>query len=224
VFFTPKTSIVLLTLLAVACALTSRGAEPEPQRWEKEISAFETQDREKPPAKGGVLFVGSSSIRLWTNLSNDFPNLKVINRGFGGSYLPDTTHFADRIIFPYAPSKIVLYAGDNDIAGGHSGKQVAADFRALVEKVHARIPNTKIYYLAVKPSPSRWNLSPQSAEANRLIRSYCRFRPKVEFIDVWTPLIKNGKPDPTLFQKDQLHLNADGYARWTKVVRPALRN
>jgi lysophospholipase L1-like esterase len=204
--------------------LSARGAEPDPKRWEKEIAAFEAQDREKAPEKGAVLFVGSSSIRLWTNIANDFPKLKVISRGFGGSHLPDTTYFADRIIFPYEPSKIVLYAGDNDIAQGRSPEQVATDFRTLVEKVHARLPKTKIYFLAVKPSPSRWHLSPQGSEANRLIRNYCRFRPKVEFVDVWTPLLKDGKPDPALFEKDRLHLNRDGYARWTKVIRAALED
>jgi lysophospholipase L1-like esterase len=210
--------------MVTLAAVTSRGAEADPKRWEKDIAAFEAMDRKNPPQKGGVLFVGSSSIRFWTNIAQDFPNLKVISRGFGGSHLPDTTYFAERIIFPYEPSKIVLYAGDNDIARGRSPEQVAADFRALVEKVHARLPKTKIYYLAVKPSPSRWHLSPQGHEANRLIRKYCRFRPRVEFIDVWTPLMKDGKPDPTLFEKDRLHLNREGYARWTKVIRKALED
>jgi len=210
--------------MVTLAAVTSRGAEADPKRWEKDIAAFEAMDRKNPPQKGGVLFVGSSSIRFWTNIAQDFPNLKVISRGFGGSHLPDTTYFAERIIFPYEPSKIVLYAGDNDIARGRSAEQVAADFRELVEKVHARLPKTKIYYLAVKPSPSRWHLSPQGREANRLIRKYCRFRPKVEFIDVWTPLMKDGKPDPTLFEKDRLHLNREGYARWTKVIRKALED
>src|SRR5688572_28291176 len=155
--------------MVTLAAVTSRGAEADPKRWEKDIAAFEAMDRKNPPEKGGVLFVGSSSIRLWTNIAQDFPNLKVISRGFGGSHLPDTTYFAERIIFPYEPSKIVLYAGDNDIARGRSPEQVAADFRALVEKVHAQLPKTKIYYLAVKPSPSRWHLSPQGREANRLI-------------------------------------------------------
>jgi lysophospholipase L1-like esterase len=210
--------------MATLAAVTSRGAELDPKRWEKDIAAFEAMDRKNPPEKGGVVFVGSSSIRFWTNIAQDFPNLKVISRGFGGSHLPDTTYFADRIIFPYEPSKIVLYAGDNDIARGRSAEQVAADFHELVRKVHTQLPKTKIYYLAIKPSPSRWHLSPQAREANRLIRKYCWFRPKVEFIDVWTPLIKDGKPDPALFEKDRLHINREGYARWTKVVQEALED
>jgi lysophospholipase L1-like esterase len=199
-----------------------RGAELNPKRWEKEIAAFEKIDREQPPEKGAVLFVGSSSIRFWTNIAESFPKLKLISRGFGGSHITDTTYFAERIIFPYEPSKIVLYAGDNDIARGRSPEQVAADFRELVKKVHARLPKTKIYFLAIKPSPARWHLSPQGREANTLIQRYSRLRPKVEFVDVWTPLVKDGKPDPALFEKDRLHINREGYARWAKVIREAL--
>jgi lysophospholipase L1-like esterase len=201
-----------------------RAAELDPARWEKDIKAFEAADAKNPPPKGGVLFVGSSSIRLWRSLADDFPKWKVINRGFGGSHIPDTTYFAERIIFPYEPSKIVLYAGDNDIARGHSAERVLENFRKLVEKIHAQLPAAKIYFLAIKPSPARWHLSPQSKEANRLIQRYSRFRPKVEYIDVWTPLMKDGQPDAALFEKDRLHLNPEGYERWTKVVRKALED
>ena len=207
---------------ALAGALNA--AELNSARWEKEIAAFEAMDRTNPPPKGGVLFVGSSSIRLWKDIATDFPSLKVVSRGFGGSQIPDTTDFAERIIFPYEPSKIVLYAGDNDIARGHSPQRVLSDFRELVEKVHAKLPKTKIYFLAIKPSPSRWHLSPQGSEANKLIKAYCRFRPKLEYIDVWSPLMKEGKPDPALFEKDRLHLNREGYARWKKVIEKALKD
>ena len=210
------------SLLTVITAVTA--AEPNFSRWEKDISAFEARDRTNPPPEGAVLFIGSSSIRMWTNLAADFPKLQVINRGFGGSTVADTTHFAERIIFPYKPSKIVLYAGDNDIARGDSPEQVLQNFRELVEKVHAELPKTKIYFLAIKPSPSRWHLSPQSAEANRLIRKFCRFKPKLEYIDVWDPLMKDGQPDPAFFLKDQLHLNRAGYEKWAKVVRAALED
>lgn len=201
-----------------------RAAERNSARWEKDIAAFEAADRTNPPPKGAVLFVGSSSIRFWTNLAQDFPHLKLINRGFGGSDIPDSTHFADRIIFPYEPSKIVLYAGDNDIARGVSPEKVLYDFKEFVEKVRTRLPNTKVYFLAIKPSPSRWYLSPQAKKANRLVKRYARFRPKVEFIDVWSPLIKDGRPEPALYEKDRLHLNRAGYERWIPVVREALKN
>ena len=210
-------------LLAFSQAVAG-AAEIKSTLWEKEIAAFEDSDRTNPPPKGAILFVGSSSIRYWTNLAADFPELKVINRGFGGSHVADTTYFADRIIFPYEPSKIVVYAGDNDIGRGASPEQVLNDFRRLVEKVHSKLPSTKIYFLAIKPSPLRWYLSPQAKEANHLIRRFARFKRSVEFIDVWSPLIKNGRPDPTLYEKDRLHVNPKGYELWIPVVRTALAN
>ena len=217
-----RVKLLLGAAAAIAISVMVPAAEPNFAKWEREISSFEARDRTNPPPKGAVLFVGSSSIRMWTNLAADFPTLQVINRGFGGSAVADTTHFAERIIFPYQPSKIVLYAGDNDIARGDSPEEVLQNFRELVEKVHAELPKAKIYFLAIKPSPSRWHLSPQSSEANRLIKKDCRFKPKLEYIDVWTPLMKEGQPDPTLFLNDRLHLNGAGYERWAKVVRAAL--
>jgi lysophospholipase L1-like esterase len=223
-----KTGVVVLATLAAQFFLRGAAAaavELNPTIWEKDIAAFETMDRTNWPPKGAVLFVGSSSIRFWTNLANDFPEWKVIRRGFGGSHLPDVTYFADRIVIPYRPSKIVLYAGDNDIAKGRSAKQVAQDFRAFVKKVHSELPETKIYCLAIKPSASRWHLSPQAMEANRLVRGYCRGHRKLEFIDVWTPILgADGRPNAALFQKDNLHLNEAGYARWIPVIRKALKD
>lgn len=208
-----------------AASQPARAAAPDPAKWEKDIAAFEVMDRTNPPPKGAVLFVGSSTIRFWTNLASDFPDLKTVRRGFGGAFVPDVTYFADRIIIPYKPSKIVVYAGDNDIGGGRSPEQVYNDFRALVKKVRAGLPKAKIYFLAIKPSPSRWHLSPQSTEANRLIRRYCRTHRNTEFIDIWTPVLADdGRPNPALFEKDNLHVNKQGYARWTKIIQEALKD
>lgn len=224
-FIREKTRLIVGSLvLFCLVASTLSAAERNFGRWEKEIAAFEVADRKSPPPKDAVLFVGSSSIRLWKTLQSDFPDLPIINRGFGGSHIPDSTHFADRIIFPYQPSKVVLYAGDNDIASGASPEKVLADFQLFVEKVQTRLPKTKIYFLAIKPSPSRWYLSPQASEANRLVKRYARFRAKVEFIDVWSPLIKNGRPDASLYEKDRLHLNRAGYERWIPAVKDALED
>ncbi len=223
----PKPSLIFSCAIAawLFLPLDASAAELDHARWEKEIAAFETKDRTNPPPQNGVLFVGSSSIRFWKDIATAFPDMKVISRGFGGSLLPDSTYFADRIIFPYRPSKIVLYAGDNDIGKGRSPQQVLEDFREFTAKVHGKLPETKIYFLAIKPSPLRWHLSPQAAESNSLVRRYCRFRPRLEFIDVWTPLLaKNGRPDPALFEKDNLHINEAGYKLWTQVIREALND
>ena len=206
-------------------ATTLQSAELDPKVFERDIAAFETADRTNAPPVGGVLFVGSSSIRLWTNLAEKFPEHRIISRGFGGSHLPDVIHFADRIVVRYKPAKIVLYAGDNDIAKGRSAQQVFEDFKTFAAQVHSDLPQTKIYFLAIKPSPLRWHLSPQQKAANRLIRRYCATRRKLEFIDVWTPLIaEDGKPNPKLFLKDNLHINARGYELWAEVIRRAFKN
>lgn len=221
----PKRKIAALVQVFASLFLLKEGftAEIDPAKWEKDIAAFEAGDQTNPPPQGAVLFVGSSSIRDWKTLASDFPELKVINRGFGGSNLSDVTHYLERIVIPYHPSKIVLYGGDNDIGKGRSPAQVAADFRVFAEKVDQALPDTKLYFLAIKPSPLRWHLSPQAKEANRLIRRYSRWRNNVEFIDVWTPLLgRDGRPDPQLFEKDDLHINKVGYERWTRVVREAL--
>ena len=125
-------------------------------KWETEIAAFEKADRANPPKKGAILFIGSSSIRLWKSLAADFPTRDVINRGFGGSQIDDSVYFADRIVFPYAPRLIVLYAGGNDINAGKSVDQVVKDFKGFVEKVHTQLPQTQIAYISIAGNPARW--------------------------------------------------------------------
>ena len=146
----------------IRCALRERGqAAPAakkptgPARFETEIAAFEKWDHQNAVPQNCILFVGSSTIRLWQT-ADAFPDLPVINRGFGGSTIPDVNHFADRIVFKYKPRTIVFYSGDNDIAAGRSPDKVFADFETFAKSVHERLPNTQLIYLAIKPSPLRW--------------------------------------------------------------------
>jgi len=186
-----------------------------------EIVAFERADRTNPPPKDAVLFVGSSSIRLWKTLPQDFPDLKVINRGFGGSQVADSVRYADRIVLPYRPRVVVLYAGDNDLAAGKSPQQVLADFQAFIGKVHGALPDTPVLYLSIKPSVARWHLIDKIRQANRLIEEYAATsKGKVVYVDVFTPLLTpDGQPRPDLLIADGLHLNAEGYRLWTPIVR-----
>ncbi len=173
------TAIVTLCLLAASpradllgqdAPKASYTAARDYAQWEKEIAAYEATDRQNPPPKGGTLFIGSSTIRLWKTLAADFPDHKVVNRGFGGSEIVDSTHFADRLIFPHEPRQIILRAGGNDIHDGRTPKQVAADFAEFVRVVHARLPRAEILYNSVSPAPSRWGESDKYRELNRLIR------------------------------------------------------
>ena len=211
---------VLLGAAALLAAAPARAQAPS-ERWENDIRAFETADRETPPPEGAVLFVGSSSIRMWETLEADFPGVPVIRRGFGGSEIADATHFADRIILPYRPRTVVVYAGDNDLAAGKTPERVFADYRALVDTIHAHLPETKVVYIAVKPSVARWNLAPQIREANTLIREHASHDPRLAFVDVFTPMLgADGTPRPDLLAEDGLHLSPPGYALWRELVAP----
>jgi lysophospholipase L1-like esterase len=192
-------------------------------QWEREIAAFEQSDRTNPPPKGAILFLGSSTIRFWTTLAADFPHHQVINRGFGGSEIADSTHFADRIVFPYAPRAIFFRAGGNDLANGKSPTQVFADFEAFVKTVHARLPATDIYFMAWNATPSRWQQHDQEQAMNEMVAAFARRTPHVKYVDDYAlSLGPDGKPRPELFRPDRLHFNAEGYKLLAEKVRPYL--
>jgi len=192
-------------------------------RWAKELAAFDAADAANPPPPGGMLFVGSSSFRLWTNLAAAFPERRVINRGFGGSQMHELRALMDRLVWPYAARDIFVYEGDNDLANQREPAGIAREFREFAERVHRRQPASRIFFVAIKPSPARVALLPRAAEANRLIADYCASQSWLKFVDVATPMLDaNGRPKPELFGPDQLHLNAAGYALWAQVIRAAM--
>lgn len=196
--------------------------------YEKTIQQFEAQDKKDFPAPNSILFVGSSSIRLWKSLGEDFPEISTINRGFGGSQTSDVLHFVDRIVIAYKPKAIVFYCGENDIAGKKDISAPVEDFRKFITHVRKELPQTVVYYVSMKPSPSRWHMWEKMAEANRQIKEFCmqnsetNNKKTLDYIDIATTMIREGKPDKSIFIKDMLHMNAQGYARWTKIVRQKL--
>ncbi|CAD7723680.1 hypothetical protein LMG31886_34940 [Xanthomonas hydrangeae] len=191
--------------------------------WENDMQRFADSDAQQPPPKHGIVFVGSSSIRFWDSLAQDFPGKPVINRGFGGSEVRDSTWYADRIVIPYAPRQVVLYAGDNDLNSGRTPEQVRDDVLAFVTRIRRDLPKARISYLSIKPSPSRAHLLPAIVTANRLIKDALAPLPRVDYVDVYTPMLDaSGKPRPELFREDMLHMTADGYAIWRKAVAPVL--
>lgn len=197
--------------------------DPDPARWEKDLEAFAQADRANPPAKGGILFLGSSSIRKWDTLAQDFRGWPVLNRGFGGSHMSDVVALADRLVFPCEPRQIILYEGDNDVGAGKSAVQILEDFQAFVRVVHARLPECRISLLAIKPSPKRQPVAATLRETNTALRAFTESSPRLDFIDIHTPMLgADGQPRPELFVEDDLHLNAAGYALWTRIIRPYL--
>lgn len=210
----------LFIVLAVSCV---GPAAAKPASWEADIARFEQADARNSVAPGAVLFVGSSSIRLWTTLAADFPGLAVINRGFGGSELADSVHFADRIVLPYRPRVVVLYAGDNDITAGKPPARVLADFQAFRTRLHAVLPQTQILFMAIKECPGRAGKRGLVREANMLIAADCATQEHCTFVDVAAPLLSaEGGFLPEMFESDGIHLTAAGYAAWVKVLRPQL--
>ncbi|WP_128544725.1 GDSL-type esterase/lipase family protein [Larkinella soli] len=198
----------------------------DPGVWEPVIADFEAEDRSSPVPRQAVLFVGSSSIRFWNSLAEDMHPVPVIRRGFGGAKLQDVSFYADRIIFPYRPKAIVLFAGSNDISGRPNDKtpeQVAGAFRRLAEQIRHRLPDTPLYYLAITPTRSRWEVWPKVQRANRLIERYCRTQQHLFFIDTTRYfLTKEGRPNEDLLWWDGTHLNRDGYAIWTRILKARL--
>jgi lysophospholipase L1-like esterase len=199
-------------------------AKSPSERWEKEIRAFEAADKKQPPPEGAVLFTGASGIRMWKTLAEDFPDQKVINRGFGGSEMADSVYFADRIVVPYKPRLIVIQAGGNDINNGKSPEQVLTDFKAFVEKVRGKLPDVRIAYLSMNPSPSRWAQREKQQKGNQLIREYIAAGKDLDYIAFWDAMLgPDGQPRADLFIQDRLHNNAAGYKIRADIVRPHLK-
>lgn len=194
-----------------------------PEQWAEEITQLTATDTPESPAKNGVVFVGSSSIRLWETLAQDFPHVTTINRGFGGSEMNDSVFYFEKIVAPYRPRVVVLYAGENDLSSGKAPGKLAAEFTELQAKVRAQLPAARLLFISIKPSPSRAAHHEAFKNANTLIAAQCARDPLSTFVDVassmYTP---DGSPNEALFVADRLHLNAEGYALWTRILSPLL--
>jgi lysophospholipase L1-like esterase len=195
------------------------------QEWESSIRAFERQDKIHPVPPGGIVFTGSSSIAYWSSLVDDMKPLAVINRGFGGSEYTDIDHYADRVVIAYHPAAVVVYAGDNDLPspGRKSPQSVAENVQQFVQIVHAKLPETWIFVLSIKPSVLRCDAWPQMKQANQLIRDFLRTQDHAAFIDVASPMLdQRGRLSNDLFVADGLHPSAKCYALWTSLIKPIL--
>jgi len=212
-----RSAALLSCLLLFALpALSDEGS-----RWEPAIREFEKQDRSGRSSKHSIVFTGSSSIRRW-DLDESFPDLKVLNHGFGGSQMSDLVEFADRIVTPHAPKAVVVYSGDNDLAAGESPERVRDEFLTFADKVQ-RNGQPPIVLVSIKPSEKRWNLREKMRKTNQLLREACERRESTVYVDVYDSMLGNdGTPDPKLFAADKLHLSDAGYEIWQRKVRAAL--
>jgi lysophospholipase L1-like esterase len=208
----------------------SVAAEPPPQaghtrsatadRWKETFDAFAAEDKLHAPRPGGVLFVGSSSIRLWDSLEKDFDALPIVTRrGFGGSRLSDCAEHVTRLVLPNGTRLVILYAGDNDLAEGATPQDVLASFILFVKAVNAKLPDTRIAYVSIKPSPLRAALIDKARDANALIAAYASHHPNLDYIDIYSRMLApDGTPRKELYAPDMLHLNRDGYALWREQI------
>jgi lysophospholipase L1-like esterase len=221
----PSRWLILLFTMSAWMSDAFADKPHDPSVFEPEIRKFEVVDRRTPPPLNAILFTGSSSIRLWTNLTADFPNRVVLNRGFGGSHMSDLLHFFDRVVVPYRPKLIVVYEGDNDLASGKTVDAVVADYREFVRRVEVQLPGTPVAFLAVKHSRARLAQMEIQRELNTRLKAIATEGKGLSFVDTCTPILdRAGQPRAELFRDDGLHLNERGYLEWQRVVGDFLQH
>lgn len=192
--------------------------------WQKEIDSIVEFDKRQTPPKDAVLFIGSSSFRMWQSLRQDFPKLNIVNRSFGGSHLEDSIYYAPQVILPYNPKTVVIYAGDNDISAGKSVEQVFNDYKTLVGIVRKSFPKAKIIFVSIKPSPSRREFWDKFKQMNELVKTETKKDKRLLYADIWTPMLTaDGAPREELYLPDRLHMNPQGYAIWREVLSKYLK-
>ncbi len=194
------------------------------KEYKDQLDAYYREDVKKFPEKGQILFVGSSSFKMWKNLPSYFPKHKVLARGFGGSRMSDVLFHIQRLVIDYRPSQIVLYCGENDISNGVSPQDLADDIKAFVRIVELQLPGVPILILSIKPSPMLFKLIKKQQEANRLVYEYTQRKNFVKYIDITMLMTDdNGIPKGSLYLDDQLHLKVEAYLLWAKAIEPHLK-
>lgn len=214
----------LLSILLLLLPICVFAQEVHPPFW-SDIQEFKTQDKVNPPPKNAILFVGSSSFTKWTTAQKDFPGYTIINRGFGGSSLPDVIRYQNDVIFSYHPKQVVIYCGDNDLAASDtvSAGTVVARFKQLFSSIRKHLPSASIVYVSIKPSPSRERLMPKMDSANKMIKAFLAKNKRTGFVDVYHKMLNaNGTPKQEIFIDDKLHMNSKGYAIWIQAIKPFL--
>jgi lysophospholipase L1-like esterase len=193
-------------------------------RFEKAIIQFEEEDKLNGIQQGTILFTGSSSIKLWKTLKEDMDPMKVVNRGFGGSTIPEVTYYAERIILPYKPEILVIYCGENDLANDETkSSQALKNFKLFSKYMKKNLPETKVFFIAIKPSIRRWRYHGKFEEANEKIEKYISKNENYFFIDTASKMLdENMVVKQDIFIKDNLHMNSKGYDIWTETVKPIL--
>jgi len=217
-------SLIAVIALVYAPQVVCQTAVSEPLRWVSDIEQFEATDRVHPPVPGSIVFAGSSSIAMWETLDKDFGYFPVLNRGISGSMLADNVQSVYRIVLPYKPPVVVIYAGENDLVEGETPERVLHDYQTFTSIVHRKLPATRVVFVSIKPSIARDSLMGKIRATNRLISNFTRTDKRLGYVDVFTPMLdSSGRPRRDLFLEDGLHMNARGYVIWRDRIMPVLR-
>lgn len=200
-----------------------RSAAQEKVRFANEIAAFLRADSASPPPRNAILFVGSSTFKRWTHVDDHMAPLPAFNRAFGGSRTHEVLYYMDNIVLPYEPRIIVYYCGSNDIAGGVNPEAVLRNFTAFCEKVKAKLPDTKVFFVSIAKAPSRITRWGAMDSANTMIGEYCRSTKNIAYIEI-NPILfdAEGKPKLELYLDDRLHFKDHVYLEVTAVIKPVL--
>ena len=187
-----------------------------------EIKAFKKSDSIQEPKDGMILFIGSSSFRMWKSVKEDFNNETILNRAFGGAKLLDVINYQNEVALKYKPKEIFIYCGENDVASSEkvNGRVVLKRFKILYKSLRKHFPETPIVFVSLKPSPSRWEMKERMMAANALISKYLRSKRNTTFVSIWDEMLENGVPKNDIFLEDNLHMNKEGYAIWVKKMNP----
>ncbi len=213
-------NLPILTLLFLIFN-TSLTVAQETLPFQKEVNSIVEKYQKQSLPNGGILFTGSSSIKMWRELDNYFPGTPIINTGFGGSQTHELLMHLDDLVLYLEPSRIFIYEGDNDVNAGKSTEEIISTFKELTSVIFRQLPESQIYLISAKPSPSRWDLKPQYLEFNQALKTYANSDQRLTYLDVWTPMLdENGNPKGELFIQDNLHMNEKGYAIWKSVLAP----
>jgi lysophospholipase L1-like esterase len=217
-------TIILASFSLSSGQVASQTKDDGPEKFEKEIKAFEKIDQTARYVKDMVVFTGSSTTKNWhKDLPVDFEGLPVLGRGFGGSRMNDLLYFMDRVVLKYQPKAVVVYEGDNDINSGKSTDQIMKEFQQFEKRFHQALPESIIYFISVKPSPKRWEKWPLMKKFNSDLKTWAATRKNVNVIDITSTILgPDGLPDKSLFKDDMLHMNRKGYERWQQVIKPIL--
>ena len=195
----------------------------DPLRFKKEVDSIVAHNRAVNPSNL-ILFTGSSSIRLWTNLKSSFPKHNVVNMGFGGSAMTDLLYYVDDLILSFKPKQIFIYEGDNDISQGRTTEQILSAADSILILVRKELPDAEVVFIAAKPSLRRWSLKEKYEAYNRQLKAWTELKRNVHYADVWTPMLNSdGSIKRDLFIDDGLHLNEKGYAIWTSTLKKYIK-